>query len=321
MRASDSPNPLTPFLEAQGVVLLDGGLATELEAQGEVLDDQLWSAKVLQGNPEVIRQVHLDYLRAGADCLVSASYQATFEGFARQGLTEEQTADLLRLSVALAIEARNLFWDENQDPSRRWPLVAASVGPYGAYMADGSEYTGDYPLDRRGLSEFHGPRLEVLAASGADLLACETIPSIEEAGALCDLLDSTEGIPAWVTFSCRDGKHLSDGSLFAEAIALASECSRVVAVGINCTPPEFVSELLSTIGRVRKPLVVYPNSGEGWDAVAKRWTSGVPGGDPVDLCGDWRSLGAGVIGGCCRIGPADIAAMRARLLAPPASAG
>jgi homocysteine S-methyltransferase len=321
MMASDSPNPLTPFLEAQGVVLLDGGLATELEARGEVLDDRLWSATILRENPGVIRQVHLDYLRAGADCLVSARYQATFEGFARQGFTEEQTIELLRLSVALASEARTLFWDENELSGRRWPLVAASVGPYGAFLADGSEYTGDYPLDRGGLFEFHRLRLEVLAVSGADLLACETIPSIEEAGALCDLLDSTEGIPAWLTFSCRDGEHLSDGSSFAEAVSLASDCSRVVAVGINCTPPGFVGELLSSLGQIPKPLVVYPNSGEGWDAVAKRWTSGVPGGDPVDLCADWQALGAELIGGCCRTGPADIAAMRARLLASPTSAG
>ena len=200
MRVPDPFDPLAPLLESQGVIVLDGGLATELEARGEDLDDELWSAKVLMDKPGVIRQVHLDYLRAGADCVVSASYQATFEGFARQGLTGLETDSLLRRSVSLALEARRRYWAENQDPSRLRPLVAASVGPYGAFLADGSEYTGGYALNRRELREFHRRRLEVLAESGADLLACETIPSIEEARALCDLLEEGSGVPAWMTF-------------------------------------------------------------------------------------------------------------------------
>jgi len=314
MRLPDFASPLAPLLEAQGVIVLDGGLATELEARGEVLDDELWSAKVLQEHPEVVRQVHLDYLRAGADCVVSASYQATFEGFARQGLTGRQTESLLRRSVSLALEAREAFWVENRDPGRLRPLVAASVGPYGAFLADGSEYTGDYGLDRDRLREFHRRRLEVLADSGADLLACETIPSIAEAHALCDLLGSADGTPAWLTFSCRDGERISDGTPFVEAVEVALACPRVIAVGVNCTAPGLVSGLLASLGKIPKPLVVYPNSGERWDAVGKRWTGAELAVDPVALCSDWRALGAEVLGGCCRTGPARIAAMRARLL-------
>ena len=314
MRTHGSSSPLNPLLEAQGVIVLDGGLATELEARGEVLDDQLWSAKVLQENPDVVRQVHLDYLRAGADCVVSASYQATFEGFASQGLVDRQTESLLRRSVSLALEARRTFWAENRDSARLRPLVAASVGPYGAFLADGSEYTGDYGLERQELREFHRRRLEVLATSGADLLACETVPSIEEAHALCDLLAAEDGTPAWLTFSCRDGERIGDGTLFVEAVEVALACPRVIAVGVNCTAPRFVSALLASVGALPKPLVVYPNSGESWDAVDKRWTAAELAADPVALCSDWRALGAELLGGCCRTGPAEIAAMRARLL-------
>ncbi len=314
MQGACRSNPLTPFLEAQGVVILDGGLATELEARGEELDDELWSAKVLRDNPGVVRQVHLDYLRAGADCVVSASYQATFEGFARQGLTGLETESLLRRSVSLALEARRTFWVENQDPGRLRPLVAASVGPYGAFLADGSEYTGGYALNRRELREFHRRRLEVLADSGADLLACETIPSIEEAQALCDLLEEGSGVPAWMTFSCRDGERISDGTPFAEAVAVAVACTRVIAVGINCTAPEVIGQLLASAGKVTKPLVVYPNSGESWDGADKQWVQTESHADPVALCSGWRALGVELLGGCCRTGPDDIRAMRARLI-------
>jgi homocysteine S-methyltransferase len=321
MRTTERSDPLTPFIQTQGVVVLDGGLATELEARGQLLDDDLWSARILEENPELIRQVHLDYLRAGADCVVSASYQATFEGFARRGFSDQQVEQLLHLSVSLCLQAREIFWAETTDSSRLHPLVAASVGPYGAFLADGSEYTGDYGLDRSGLRDFHRQRLAVLAASGADLLACETVPSLEEARALCDLLDESDGIPAWLTFSCRDHERICDGTPFVEAVEVALDCSRVIAVGVNCTSPIFISELLSSVGSITKPLAVYPNSGEGWNAIDKRWTDVDLGGDPAVLCSDWRALGAELLGGCCRTDPAAIGSMRTRLLSSSQEGG
>lgn len=312
-------DPLQPFLDRQGVVILDGGLATELEARGERLDDPLWSAAVLLDRPERIRQVHEDYLRAGADCLVTASYQATFEGLARRGLSAAEADRVLRRSVAVADEARRSFCSvPGRDEGRLPPLVAASVGPYGAYLADGSEYRGDYGLTVGELSEFHRRRLEVLSDAGADLLAVETIPSLAEVRALLELLERLPGPPAWVSFSCRDGRHLCDGTPLRRAVRLVSECGRVVAVGVNCTAPRHLTSLLREAAAVsRLPLVAYPNSGEGWDAASRRWLAGDESSRLRRECLTWRSLGARLVGGCCRTGPADIAALRSILVASP----
>jgi len=315
------PNPLSPFLANDGVVVLDGGLATELESRGADLGDPLWSARLLVDAPDLIRQVHAAYFAAGADVATTASYQATFEGFARRGIARGAATDLLRLSVALAIESRDAFWAEPANRAgRRRPLVAASIGPYGAFLADGSEFRGDYGLSREALVEFHRPRLAVLAGSGADLLACETIPCRVEGEALVRLLAERPGPPAWLSFSCRDGRHVRHGEPLADCVALADAVDRVVAVGVNCTAPRHVEPLLRSIaGATSKPLVAYPNRGEDWDAGGRRW---VPGG-PVTapdfgaLARAWYAAGARLIGGCCRTGPADIRAM-AGALRPPA---
>ena len=197
-------NPITPFIERQGALVLDGGLATELERRGADLSDVLWSARLLADDPALIRQVHLDYYWAGADCCTSASYQATVPGFMARGLSDGDARALIRRSVTLAAEARDAFWAAGPHRRRLRPLVAASVGPYGAYLADGSEYIGDYDLDEAGLLEFHRERWALLASSGADLLACETIPSFAEARALADLLAQTAGAWGWVRLPFRD---------------------------------------------------------------------------------------------------------------------
>lgn len=301
-------NPILPFLRQQGALILDGGLATELERRGCDLGDALWSARLLRDDPGLTRQVHLDYYWAGADCCTSASYQATIPGFARQGMTTEQARDLLRLSVRLVSEARDAFWAvEAGRVGRLRPIVAAGVGPYGAYLADGSEYTGDYDLDEAGLLEFHQERWGILAGSEADILACETIPSFVEAQALARLLDVTPGVYAWFSFTCRDGQHISDGTPLSECASFLSGFERVAAIGINCTPPRFIPDLIRAVTAVTdKPVVVYPNSGESYDPVAKRWLGEADPSSFGTYSREWRKLGAGLIGGCCRTTPQHI---------------
>lgn len=310
-------NPLQPFLEAAGVVILDGGLATELERRGADLGDPLWSARVLLDNPGLIRQVHYDYFLAGADVATSASYQATFAGLARRGLSAAQAAELMLLSVRLAQEARDQFWAiPDHRAGRLCPLVAASIGCYGAYLADGSEYHGAYGLSRQQLQDFHGPRLAVLARSGADLLALETLPCLLEGEALVRLLAEFPDVPAWLSFSCRDEERVHNGERLAECVALANECPQVVAVGLNCTAPHLVEGLLRSLaGVTNKPLLAYPNSGEGWDAGARRWLP-ASSWNWGDAAVGWYRTGARLLGGCCRTTPAtirEIAACRLRM--------
>lgn len=306
-------DPIAPFLAHRGVLVLDGGLATELENRGEDLVDPLWSAKALLENPTVIREVHLDYLRSGADCVTSASYQATFEGLERRGLSHAEAAGLLRRSVELAIEARDLFWRETAAGGDRLrPLVAASVGPYGAFLADGSEYSGDYGLGVEALAAFHRERFDLLSTAGADLVACETIPSRLEALALMRLLDGKAGTVGWMSFSCRDAECLSDGTPLRRMLEEIEGSRSIVAVGVNCTPPEHISGLLESVrGVTSKPLVVYPNSGETWDALGKEWDDAPTAGGLAEEAVEWLRLGAVILGGCCRTGPDDIRALRA----------
>ncbi len=303
-------DPLAPFLAQEGVMVLDGALATELERRGADLTGALWSARLLVENPDLIRQVHYDYFVAGADVATTASYQATFPGFASIGLDAAAGVELLQRSVHLADAARREFWSE---PARRVgrirPLVAASVGPYGAYLADGSEYRGDYGLSVDELMDFHRPRMAVLAESGADLLACETIPTLVEAEALVGLLREFPHMPAWLSYSCGDEAHLWHGERFVEAVALANESPQVVAVGINCTAPRLIAPLLAAARPLAaKPLLVYPNSGEGWDAANRCWLPGMET-DFGQAAREWRAAGAQLIGGCCRTTPDDIQAI------------
>jgi homocysteine S-methyltransferase len=313
---ASSHNPLLPFLEKQSALILDGGLATTLEKRGLVLDDELWSARILLEDPEAIRQVHGDFLAAGSDCITTATYQATLPAFMKQGLDSQQARALMELGVNLAVAVRDEFWsDETNRPGRLRPLVAASVGPYGAYLADGSEYTGDYGLCQEDLLRFHSDRWALLAAGPADLLACETLPSLTEARALLELLQQTPGRWAWFSFSCRDGSSLCDGTPFSQAVELCAAASQVAAVGVNCSAPEFISPLLEIGRRIAgKPLIVYPNSGEAYDASQKTWTAKPEPGQFPDRAAEWNTLGAKAIGGCCRIGPPAIKKLRARLL-------
>ena len=306
---TSTPGPLFP---ADPILVLDGGLASELAARGHDLGDALWSARCLLDAPDAIRDVHRDYLEAGADVVISASYQASFEGLRGHGLSDADAERVLRRSVEIAREACDGFWDvpENRR-GRRPPRVAASVGPYGAFRADGSEFTGDYDLDAQGLLDFHARRFAVLADTGADLLACETIPSRTEARVLADLVDAAPGVQAWISFSCRDGRHLADGSDLADVVAEIDGADGLVAIGVNCVPPERVDELLRTIASAtRKPLVAYPNLGETWDAERRDWIPRPESFDFAAAARRWQDAGARLLGGCCRTGPREILAVR-----------
>ncbi|MEV4527534.1 homocysteine S-methyltransferase [Streptosporangium sp. NPDC049304] len=284
------------------MVILDGGLATHLEELGADLRDDLWSAKLLLENPSVIRQAHLDYFTAGAEVAITASYQASIPAFVKRGLSATEAEDLILLSVHLAAQARDAHGSGT---------VAASVGPYGAYLANGAEYTGAYDLDEDGLTDWHRDRWHILADSEADLMACETIPSYTEARALRRLLAETPGMRAWVSFSCRDGEHINDGTPLKMAAGLFAGNPQVIAIGVNCTAPRHVLSLISQIKG--KPTMVYPNSGEVWDSANRRWLGLA---DPVEFgeaAAGWTAAGSAFVGGCCRTTPEHIRQIRAHL--------
>ena len=309
-------NPIAAFLEAQGTLIVDGGLATELELRGNDLDDALWSARLLLEDPASIRDLHLDYLKAGADCIISASYQATIPGLMHRGMSREQAVELLVGSVQLALEARELFWAETKNRADQLrPLVAASVGPYGAYLANGAEYTGAYDLDGAGLREFHRARWHILANAGADLLAVETLPSYPELLELISLHQETPGLWAWFSFSCRDGRHISDGTPLVRCLAALNKAEWVAAVGANCTAPNLVPELIATIRTASAlPIIVYPNSGEQYDAAHRRWRGEREAADFGAAGRGWQQAGASLIGGCCRTGPDHILQLKSQLV-------
>ncbi|MFE9674790.1 homocysteine S-methyltransferase [Streptomyces sp. NPDC006259] len=306
--ASSAPGsaPRRPALAealAAGAVVLDGGMSNQLESAGHDLSDELWSARLLAERPEAITEAHRAYFEAGANVAITSSYQATFEGFAKRGIGREEAARLLGLSVELAQEAAR----QAREAGVRQPLwVAASVGPYGAMLADGSEYRGGYGLTVDELERFHRPRLEVLAAAGPDVLALETVPDAEEAEALLRAVRGLD-VPAWLSYSVA-GDRTRAGQPLEEAFALAAEADEVIAVGVNCCAPEDVEGAVATAARVTgKPVVVYPNSGEAWDAGTRAW-NGRSTFTPEQVLA-WRDSGARLIGGCCRVGPDAVASI------------
>lgn len=276
------------------VLLGDGGLATELEARGHDLSDPLWSARLLVDAPQEIAAVHRAFFAAGAMYATTASYQASFEGFAARGIGRKDAVGLLRRSVELARGAGG-------------PWVAASVGPYGAALADGSEYRGRYGLSVAQLETWHRPRLETLAEAGADVLALETIPDVDEAVALVNLVHALE-VPAWLSYTI-DRARTRAGQPLADAFAVAAGVPEILAVGVNCCAPEDVLPAISLACEIGKPVIVYPNSGEGWDTDWRAWIG--PSRFSAQAAAQWISAGARIVGGCCRVGPADITELAA----------
>jgi homocysteine S-methyltransferase len=330
--------------------ILDGGLATELERRGVSLDGILWSARALRDAPEAILAVHRDYLAAGAECLITASYQASTLGFAEAFARQENVAGFevdpdaalpadaeslpeaavefsvqarifamaraasraaLETSVRLAVQAREEFYAAG---GKRPILIAASLGPYGAALHNGAEFHGNYNVSFTEIVDFHRERLAVLAPDGelvgADLVAFETVPSLEEARAIVAALSAYPKVSAWVSFSCRDGEHVAHGEPLRKCAELLDQAPQVSAVGINCTPPAYIAQLLGQLrAGTSKPAIVYPNSGEGWDAVRRCWTGTADVDGYGALAEQWFAAGAQMVGGCCRTGPAHIRAV------------
>ncbi len=289
---------------ADGPVVLDGGLSTELESRGSDVSSALWSARLLRDDPAAIVAAHAAFAAAGAQVATTASYQATVEGFGAAGVDPAEARRLIASSVALAREGQGEGW------------VAGSVGPYGAMLANGSEYTGDYVADVRiaELRAFHRPRRELLAEAGADVRACETVPAAAEAEALIAEADAL-GVPFWLSLTTVvDGVGLARtrrGELAADVFAMAAGSRYTIAVGVNCTEPAAVLPAVHGAATTDLPVVVYPNSGERWDAVDRRWAG--PAAGPADDVPAWLAAGARLIGGCCRVRPAQIAAVTAVL--------
>ena len=282
-------------------VVLDGGLATQLEAQGHELDSALWSARLLDEDPDAIVQAHLAYFAAGAQVATTASYQASMDGFVHAGMTPAEAQKLIKRSVRLAERARA----NCQDDHDRW--IAGSVGPYGAALADGSEYRGDYDLSVQELRKWHRPRIELLAEVGVDILALETIPCLVEVEALLAEIDGS-GQPCWLSVTCA-GDRTRAGEPAEEAFALARDIDEIIAVGVNCIDPAGAYALARIASQAAsKPVVIYPNSGERWDAVTKAWMG--PATFQAEDVRDWITGGARLVGGCCRVGPTQIKAIR-----------
>jgi homocysteine S-methyltransferase len=300
-------------IDLAGIRILDGGMATELERLGCDLSGPLWSAHVLRDEPAKIEAVHKSYLAAGADCILTASYQVSAEAYAEIGLTPEDAAASLRESVRIADDVRADFY-------RTWSrkvLIAASLGPYGAALHNGAEYHGNYDVSFEQLISFHSRRLAVLAETNADLIAFETVPSLEEARAIVAALEQYPEISAWMSFICRDSAYTAHGEPISDCGRFLDSVPQVLAVGINCTAPAFMTSLIQALkASTRKPIVVYPNSGEGWDAGTRSWTGKADPAGFAESAREWREAGAQIIGGCCRTGPEHIAAIGAVFAAP-----
>jgi homocysteine S-methyltransferase len=283
-------------------ILLDGGLATQLEARGHDLSSDLWSARLLSEDPDEVTAAHRDFFVAGAQVATTASYQVSYEGLAGVGIDAAGTTRLLALSVRLARRAA----EETPGSGQRW--VAASVGPYGASLADGSEYSGDYGLTVAQLRAWHRPRLAALIAAEPDVLALETIPCLAEVEALLAEV-SGSGVPSWLSLTNLESATRM-GEPLAEAFAMARTVPEIIAVGVNCCSAVGLDSILAGAGAASgKPALAYPNSGEGWDGPRRTWT-GEPAFDPTAAPG-WVRAGAALVGGCCRVTPDDIAAVRA----------
>ncbi len=303
-------NRFEAALAGNKTLIIDGGLATQLEAQGHDIGTSLWSAALLLNDPQAIVDAHRAFLEAGAECIISASYQASRPGLMSLGLSSEESDQLIVESVNLAIRARAEYLEAHPDRDFT-PLVAASIGPYGAALHDGSEYKGNYGVSAEILQKFHTQRMRLLDGSGADVLACETIPGHDEARVLGELLEAVK-TPAWLSFSCRDDRLINDGTPLREVAAMFAEHPRILALGINCTSPELISPLITEIRAVApdKAIIVYPNSGETYEVKTNTWLGTVSPVECEAAAAEWLGAGASLIGGCCRMGPQHIAAIR-----------
>ena len=316
MPTSDPKSTLSILLRTSSPVILDGALATYLEALGASISSALWSASLLLDSPSLIHRTHLDYFRAGADIAITASYQASLPGLqAHLQLSEKEAKDVVKKSVELAQQAREEYLHSLSDPEERQRkcarlLVAGSVGPYGAYLANGSEYRGDYVLGREEMKAFHRGRIEALVEAGCDVLACETMPSLAEVEALIELLEKEfPSKEAWFSFTLRDERLISDGTGLETVVQVLEGCKQAIAIGVNCVAEDVaLGALKQLVNLTSLPLVVYPNSGEQWDAENRSWQGERNQGERLaERTLEWWKAGARLVGGCCRTTPEDIA--------------
>lgn len=299
------------MIELQYPLIIDGGLSNVLEEQGCDLNHRLWSAHLINTNPEAIIATHLRYIESGAQVIATASYQASITGLMEEGYSHDEAVTVILKSVALAREAVSRA--QKRHPAIQPPFIGASIGPYGAYLADGSEYRGNYGLSRQELFDFHFERIKLLDNSSADLLLFETFPDEEELTVIRDITQPLSK-PSWVSFSCRNGAELNDGSPVEQAAALFNKHPTVFAIGVNCTKPKYITELIIRIKKVTdRRIVVYPNSGEVYDADSKSWQGLADPEVFVKQTLGWINLGADLVGGCCRVGPAHIAEIKDEL--------
>ena len=287
-------------------LLLDGGLSNQLESQGCNLNHQLWTANIILTAPEEIVKAHLAYLNAGAQCIITSSYQLSFPGLKALDINKDVAKELILKSVELARKAIDHFMALHPKANR--PLIAASIGPFGAFLTDGSEYHGNYELSDQELFDYHQDKIRLLDSSPADFLACETIPGFQEARILKEIVKQCKK-KSWISFSCKDEQHINEGTPIDNCVKLMNENDSIFAIGINCTHPKYISGLIKNIKSVakNKRIVVYPNHGEVYDAETKTWSKPTEECFSPQIVKEWISLGADIIGGCCRVGPNEIA--------------
>lgn len=303
MAAVQRKTDLAAVLEKNGILVIDGSMSTALEAMGADLNNKLWTATVLINEPEKVKQVHKNYFKAGADCGITASYQATVQGLIDNGYSETEAEQLLRRSIEVFCEAREEWWrEEGEAAGRTYPLCLAGMGPYGVYLADGSEYTGAYvdQVSEEELYAFHRQRAALLAGAGADLLLFETQPSLKEATVAARVGEDL-GVDYWISFSCRDGHATNKGEKISDcAAALSKDHPHLKMIGVNCTKPAYIVSLIQDMKKVTDlPIAVYPNSGEVYDPLTKTWTKSEEGPDFGDYALKYMAAGARAVGGCC----------------------
>lgn len=305
---------LKELLAQKQILVLHGPLGTELEYMGYDVSGKLWSARYLLEKPEIIQDIHEIYLESGCNIVTTATYQATIPGLMAAGLDFEQAADIIRLTVQLANQARDNYWQRLSSEAQQqsvYPLISGDVGPYAAYLADGSEYTGQYgDATLQELKDFHRPRIQLFLEQGVDMLALETIPNALEVQALTELLsEEFPQVEAYMSFTAQETGKITDGTSLKDVIALVEDCPQILAVGFNCSQPRLYDELLQELRTLTtKPLVTYPNSGETYDGATQTWHHSHEGeGSLVDQSLKWIDLGTQIVGGCCRTRPSEIA--------------
>ena len=294
---------LDEILTRNKIMVIDGSMSTALENLGAEHKNDLWTAQTLVDNPDLIKKVHINYFRAGADCGITCSYQATIPGLVKHGFTESQAEEIITRSVKIFQEAREQWWNnEGKAAGRVYPLCLGSVGPYGAYLADGSEYTGNYKIDDKNLRKFHRRRIELLNEAGSDLLLFETQPSLKEVLIEASIAEEL-GANYWISFSCADGKKINDGTKILDCARELSDKNlypHLKMLGVNCTKPEYIVSLIRELKQVTDlPIGVYPNSGEIYDPNTKTWTHSENAKDFGAYALSYMEAGASAVGGCC----------------------